>query len=190
MAPKVMGEKDGKVIQLFGWDTKAAGPEYREFLHVFLKFLKGELEKLGISNKTYFHISDEPEKSQFESYKAAKEIVEKDLEGYQVIDALSDYSFFEKGVVSQPICALDHIEPFLENRPEKLWGYYCTAQYLYVSNRYIVQPGYRTRILGAMMYKYDLSGFLHWGYNFYNSEHSIFHINPYRCTDAAAALLS
>ena len=25
MAPKVMGEKDGKLVQLFGWDTEAAG---------------------------------------------------------------------------------------------------------------------------------------------------------------------
>lgn len=116
-------------------------------------------------------------KSQFESYKAAKELMEKDLEGYEMIDALSDYSFYEKGVVSQPVCALDHIQPFLEKRPEKLWGYYCTAQYLDVSNRFIVQPGYRTRILGAQMYKYQLNGFLHWGYNFYNAEHSIFPID-------------
>ena len=42
-------------------------------------------------------------------------MVEKDLKGYQMIDALSSYGFFEKGVVSQPICSVDHIQPFLEN---------------------------------------------------------------------------
>lgn len=190
MAPKIMGEKDGQLVQLFGWDTDATGSEYRDFMHQFLTSLTGELEKLGIGDKTYFHVSDEPTEEQFESYKAAKEMVEKDLEGYQMIDALSSYSFFEKGVVSQPVCAVDHIQPFIERRPEKLWGYYCTGQYLDVTNRFIVQPGYRTRILGAQMYKYQLDGFLHWGYNFYNAEHSIFTIDPYRCTDAAGAFPS
>lgn len=190
MAPKIMGNKDGKQIQLFGWDTDAIGAEYGEFMHQFLIAFKAELEKMDISKVTYFHVSDEPNESQFESYKAAKELMEKDLEGYEMIDALSDYSFYEKGVVSQPVCALDHIQPFLEKRPEKLWGYYCTGQYLDVSNRFIVQPGYRTRILGAQMYKYQLNGFLHWGYNFYNAEHSIFPIDPYRCTDAAGAFPS
>lgn len=85
--------------------------------------------------------------------------MEKDLEGYQMMDALSDYEFYEKGLVSQPVCAVNHIQPFLEKRPEKLWGYYCTGQYVDVTNRFIVQPGYRTRILGTQMYKYQLDGF-------------------------------
>ena len=148
---------------LFRSDTEAAGKEYSEFLHQFLAALKPELEKLGISEVAYFHISDEPSREQFDSYKAAKEVVEKDLEGYQMMDALSDYEFYEKGLVSQPVCAVNHIQPFLEKRPEKLWGYYCTGQYVDVTNRFIVQPGYRTRILGTQMYKYQLDGFLHWG---------------------------
>lgn len=190
MAPKVMGIRDGRQVQLFGWETDAAGPEYGDFLHQFLKSLRGELEKLGISKNTYFHISDEPHKSQFESYKAARKLVENDLEGYEIIDAISDYDFYEKGVIQQPICSLDHMQPFLEKRPLKLWGYYCTGQYLKVPNRFIVQAGCRTRILGTLMYKYQLDGFLHWGFNFYNSEYSLEHINPYRCTDAAGSFPS
>ena len=45
-------------------------------------------------------------------------------------------------------------------------------------------PGNRTRIIGMQIYRYDLDGFLHWGYNFYNSEYSLYPIDPYRCTDA------
>ena len=40
------------------------------------------------------------------------------------------------------------------------------------------------------MYKYRLDGFLHWGYNFYNSEKSLYPIDPYRCTDASGAFPS
>lgn len=189
-APKVMALKDGTYQQIFGWDTDSAGEEYREFLHQFLTALKEELKELGIDGRTYFHISDEPEKEHMENFRNAWEGVAKDLEGFQVMDALSDYGFYKEGLVRQPVCAVNHIKPFLEERPEKLWGYYCTAQCVDVTNRFIVLPGCRTRILGAQLYKYQLDGFLHWGYNFYNSEHSLYPIDPYRCTDAGGAFPS
>lgn len=191
-APKIMATKDGVYQQIFGWETKADGPEYAEFMHQFLKALKQELEQLGIAQCSYFHISDEPSMEHLETYGAALKVVEKDLEGYAIIDALSNYDFYKHGLVKVPVCGLDHIKPFLEEgqRPEKLWGYYCTAQCVDVTNRFIALPGFRTRILGAQMYKYQLAGFLHWGYNFYNSEYSRFPIDPYRCTDSSGAFPS
>ena len=39
--------------------------------------------------------------------------------------------------------------------------------------------GHRTRVLGAQMYKAGLTGFLHWGYNFYFNRFSIGPVNPY-----------
>ena len=189
-APKVMAVKDGTYQQIFGWDTDSAGEEYRDFLHQFLTALKEELKELGIEGRTYFHISDEPEKEHMENFRNAWEGVAKDLEGFQVMDALSDYDFYKEGLGRQPVCAVNHIQPFLEERPEKLWGYYCTAQCVDVTNRFIVLPGCRTRILGVQLYKYRLDGFLHWGYNFYNSEHSLYPIDPYRCTDAGGAFPS
>lgn len=194
-APKIMAEKDGTCQQIFGWDTDASGEEYRTFLHAFLTALKLELAKLGIEKETYFHVSDEPSMEQIDSYRDAKKAVEKDLEGYGMFDALSDYGFYEQGLVQQPVCGLNHIAPFLKARaegkgPEKLWGYYCVGQPEKVTNRFIVQPGYRTRVLGAQMYKYELAGFLQWGYNFYNSAFSLHPIDPYRCTDADGAFPS
>lgn len=189
-APKVMAVKDGRYQRIFGWETDASGAEYQEFLHQFLKALKIELKALGIDRKTYFHISDEPQMEHLDSYRKAWESVADDLKDCNVIDALSDYEFYKKGLVRQPVCSLDHMKPFLDNRPEKLWGYYCTGQWEKVSNRFIAQPGYRTRILGTQLYKFHLDGFLHWGYNFYNSEYSLYAINPYQCTDAGGAFPS
>ena len=74
---KVMGEKDGELVQLFGWDTEAAGKEYSEFLHQFLAALKPELEKLGISEVAYFHISDEPSRSSLILIKQPKKLWKK-----------------------------------------------------------------------------------------------------------------
>ena len=33
------------------------------------------------------------------------------------------------------------------------------------------------------LYKYDLEGFLQWGYNFYNAQYSDYPVNPYLVTD-------
>lgn len=40
-------------------------------------------------------------------------------------------------------------------------------------------PSYRNRILGLQIYKYNLEGFLQWGYNFYYTFASLKKINPY-----------
>lgn len=188
--PKIVGIVDGKEQRIFGWETKSDSEEYAGFLRAFLASFTKELEQLGIAKQCCFHISDEPMLEHLDSYRAAKNLVKEQLEGYRIIDALSDYRFFENGVVDEPICSNDHIEPFLEKRPERLWTYYCTGQFLDVSNRFIVLPGFRTRILGAQLYKYRIDGFLQWGYNFYNSEFSLYLINPYACTDADGAFPS
>lgn len=189
-SPKVMAVKDGTYQQIFGWETDASGDGYQEFLHQFLTALRRELEILGIAGRAYFHISDEPPMDALSSYRKAWEGIAADLQGCKVIDALSDYDFYQEGLVQRPICAVDALQPFLENRPEHLWCYYCTSQCVDVPNRFIVLPGYRTRILGVLLYKYQLDGFLHWGYNFYHSELSHYRIDPYQCTDAAGAFPS
>lgn len=188
--PKIMGQKDGKEKRLFGWETRSDSREYTGFLEAFLSSFMEEIDRLGIREQCYFHISDEPGLDQLESYSRAKNLVSGHLKGVRMIDALSDYNFFEKGVIDEPVCANDHIEPFLEKRPERLWTYYCTGQSREVSNRFIVMPGFRTRILGLQMYKYAIDGFLHWGYNFYNSQYSLYPVNPYQCTDADGAFPS
>lgn len=188
--PKIVGMVDGKEEKIFGWQTKATGEEYSAFMRQFLVSFTEKLKSMGIEKQCYFHISDEPSLEQKESYRAAKEMVSEYLKDFHMIDALSDFNFYKEGILDEPICATNHIEPFLKERPEKLWAYYCIGQYLDVSNRFIVQPGYRTRILGVQLYKYDIDGFLHWGYNFYNSQYSLYPINPYQCTDAGEAFAS
>jgi hypothetical protein len=190
MAPKIVAEVDGEKKIIFFWDTKATSEEYRSFMHQFLDSFTKKIEEMQIGKQCYFHVSDEPTVEQLDSYRAAKDMVKDQLKGYHMIDALSSHEFFKEGVIDEPVCANDHIEPFLADRPEKLWTYYCTGQFADVSNRFIAQQGSRTRVLGVQMYKYRIDGFLQWGYNFYNSEYSLYPINPYQCTDADGAFPS
>lgn len=192
-APKIMGRADGAdgaERRLFGWETRADSEEYRAFLEAFLSSFTEELERLGIRERCFFHVSDEPEEKDLASYAYARNLVKQYLPEDRVIDALSDHRFYEQGLADEPVCANDHIEPFLKKRPPRLWTYYCTGQHLEVSNRFIALPGFRTRILGVQLYKYGIDGFLHWGYNFYNSDFSRYPIDPYRSTDADGAFPS
>lgn len=188
--PKIMGTVNGRLTQLFGWNTKADGAEYQAFLNAFLPQLIQKLSSMVDMDKVYFHVSDEPQLEKLSSYKAALTTVKDLLKGCKIIDAISDYDFYKEGLVKIPVCANDHIKPFLTDRPEKLWSYYCSAQCKDVSNRFIAMPSYRNRIYGLQLYKYRIDGILHWGYNFYNSMNSLYPIDPYQSTGSDAAFPS
>lgn len=189
-APKVMAEVDGEYKRIFGWETEAAGEEYSAFLHTFLPELIKVIEELGIKDVTVFHVSDEPSEEQVESYAKAKNVVADILKDFTIIDALSDYEFFEKGFIKQPIPATSSIEEFIEKGFENRWTYYCCGQGEDLSNRFFGMPLSATRILGTQLYIHEIKGFLQWGFNFYNSAKSLRHISPYEVTDADCAFPS
>ena len=189
--PKIIAEVNGEQKRIFGWDVKADSPEYKCFLDQFLPALTSFLHTHGMAEKTVFHISDEPHgEEMLTQYKKAKDMVKPYLHGFKIMDALSDIRFYKSGAVEHPIPANDAIEPFLQAEINDLWTYYCCGQSVGVSNRFFAMPSSRNRILGLQLYKYGITGFLHWGYNFYYSQHSKRLINPYITTDADGAFPS
>ena len=153
------------------------------FLSQMLPQLHNVLVEDGMDQNTFFHISDEPGAVHIERYKKLKAAVSKILPGYTFMDALSNFEFYSEGAVDCPIPASNHIEPFIEHKVPGLWTYYCCGQGKDVSNRFMAMPSYRTRIIGLQFYKFDVVGFLQWGYNFYNSCLSRKQINPFMVTD-------
>jgi len=183
-APKIMATKNGEYVQIFGWETDALGGEYAGYLNQMLPALITKLREWGIAENTIFHISDEPNLSHMEAYVAVRKIVEPLLEGFKIIDAITQIEYYKQRAIPVPVVALDGIEPFFEEDIPELWGYYCCVQSYKVPNHFFMQPSYRNRILGVLMYKYNIAGFLHWGFNFYNCVHSVYPIDPMRVTDA------
>ena len=178
---------DGAEQVLFGWDTPAAGGEYEKFLRIYLPQLKQKLEELGVLEEAYFHISDEPNLNQIDSYRAASKIVQKELAGCKFLEALSDYEFYQTGLVSRPVCGSNHIQPFLEKQTPGLWAYYCTAQGVDVSNRFMAMSLGRTRMIGVQLYKFDIEVCCI-GLQFYNGVDSLCKIDRDRVTDAWRSL--
>ena len=180
--PNIWITENGEEKLMFGWHVPARSQEYREFLSQFLPALIGWLKEKGIKEQTWFHISDEPHPEHIENYQYAKELIVPLIDGCTTIDALSDYSFCQRGLVQIPVTKNDHIEPFLEHKLPRQWVYYCCSQNQLVGNRYLAQPSYRNRILGLQIYKFGCEGFLHWGFNFYNSRKSVKKLNPFMYT--------
>ena len=183
-APKIMVCINGRLERRFGWHTAATGNEYTEFLQSFLPALKDFLKRRAWLDKTIFHISDEPHMEEIETYRAARECVKPLLEGCRVMDAISSFDVFKEGVIDHPVVSVDHIHEFIDAEISPLWAYYCTIQAVDVPNRFMAMPGARNRIIGTLLYYYNLEGFLHWGFNFYNARRSVRHIDPYLVTDA------
>ena len=178
-APKIMATVDGEYKKLFGWHTDAHSDEYATFLRTFLPALIDHMKARGDDKRCFFHVSDEPHKGDEENYMKSKAIVNDLLKDYTIMDALSSIEFYEMGIIQHPIPANNRIKPFLEANIPGLWTYYCVSQPINVSNRFHAMPNWRTRSIGMQMFKYNIAGFLQWGYNFYNNQFSGDPINPF-----------
>ncbi len=188
--PKIMATVDGEEKRIFGWDVEATGGEYESFLDALLPELVACLKQAGVMENCLFHVSDEPQEKHLEDYAAAKALVTKHIPESQLIDAMGNFELYKAGVVKRPVVAVNHIRPFLKNKVDNMWAYYCCSQFDRVANRFMAMPSYRNRVLGTQLYKHRIKGFLQWGFNFWFSVRSRRVIDPYHNTDADVAFPS
>ena len=189
-SPNIKVTENGKTDYMFGWHISSTSEEYVSFLKQYIKALSKELEKEGILENTYFHISDEPTEKNIASYEEAKNIIKPLIGKGKTFDALSHADFYKKGLVECPVTAVNNIKEFLELDVPNQWVYYCCGPQVGFLNSFMAMPLYRVRVLGFLLYKYNIKGFLHWGFNFYNAERSDYRINPYLTTGADGAFPS
>ncbi len=169
-APKIIADIDGEKKRIFGWDTDAAGNEYKKFLKSYFNELKKFLKYMNIGkDDIIFHISDEPSDEHIDYYKNAYGIISENLGEYNWGDALDRFEYYQNGCVKTPIVltASEEIDQFVNNC-DNYWVYYTGNQLNGgFSNRLITTTSARNRILGTQMYVGGAKGFLHWGYNYY-----------------------
>ncbi|MDY5589912.1 MAG: DUF4091 domain-containing protein [Arcanobacterium sp.] len=184
----IINDSTGTPRERFGWDTPATSAEYGEFLQQFIPALRQHLNDTVGENHVWYHISDEPQPENIKSYKAAKDFVHKLLDGAQILDALGEPDFLD--LVSTPVVATDAIPRFRSRGVNPDFVYYCVSQNLGVSNRFLAQYPVRTRALGLQLYCGNAKGFLHWAFNFYNTQYSLGTTDPYRDTSAGGGFIS
>ena len=176
---KVYATVDGVQKQIFTWDTLSDDQEYVRFLREMVSAFVDHMKARGCDGRCYYHITDEPYLEYIDHYVKIKNSIADVIKGYPIMDALSDFDFYSTGALEIPVPVTSKITPFIEASLPERWTYYACNQLVKYSNCYVAMPSWRTRSLGMQLFKYNINGFLHWGYNYYNNRASGDAINPY-----------
>ena len=155
-------------------------PEYLRLLDHLLPELKKHLYEIGIASRTVFHCSDEPGKQYTGKYKEAMTLLRKHLEKeqFRILDAINDASVCQQCGIDTPVPLTTELHKFRRIKLPERWTYYCCAPVKKAPNRFIHFPSSRNRIIGILLWKHQVDGFLHWGYNFYFEALSRYLIDP------------
>ena len=188
--PNIQVTENGKKDYGFGWHVSSDDPRYLEFLRAYIPAIVAEMEKEGVAGNTYFHISDEPSLQDEESYRTAAGILRPLIGNCRSYDTLSACDFYEKGLVECPVTIIDKIHDFLKLDVKNQWVYYCCGPTEVYPNCFMALRSYRVRILGFLLYRYQIKGFLQWGFNFYHAIRSLYPVNPYLTTSCDGAFPS
>lgn len=183
--PKIVIKENGIEKELFGWHVSADSPEYKSFLSQLFAALLPFLKRNGLTEKdVYFHLSDEPHENHLEQYRKCSNFIHSLIGNYQTLDALSDVRYFDEGLVECPVVNECKIEDFAGRDLRERWMYYCGEWENHVPNRKFGMSSIRNRILGIILYLYQIDGFLEWGYNYYFSwEAEDQNLNPWAYRD-------
>lgn len=183
-------KENGVEDYMFDTRVKSTDPAYGNFLRQMLPELVKFLKQKEVFDNCFFHISDEPYDDHLEAYQFGRDTLAPYVGEERMMDAMSKVEYYDRGLTKLPIVAINHINDFLKRDIENRWGYYCCSQWDKVSNNFLAMPSYRNRIIGLQIYKFNLVGFLNWGFNFYNGQVSRYLINPYMTSSSDKAFPS
>lgn len=181
--PKILGKVEGKEQVLFDCNTPCSSKKYIDFLRALFIQLQQLFERLGIMDKCYFHVSDEPLISTIDNYRVIGNAVREILPKAKIIDAVNNISFAEMKILDYPVVGTNHADEFFE-KGLPIWVYYCCDQSGdYLSNRFFNFPLLRTRVIGLQWYLTGTKGFLHWAYNYWLDIRTQEYMNPKLVSD-------
>jgi hypothetical protein len=145
--------------------VKVSGEQY---LAQLLPALERHLREKGWLEKTLFHIADEPVHWNARSFRRASDLVKRYAPSLRRIDAIEGTDF--AGALEVWVPKLNHLNSWFDTYRQRqregneLWYYLAMPAQPY-PNRFIDFPLIETRILPWLNYRFDIAGFLHWGFN-------------------------
>jgi hypothetical protein len=121
------------------------------------------------------HIADEPTAKNSDSYRAISGYVKKHLPDVKILDAVLTSKELA-GTIDVWVPVLDVLHrdhafyQDLQKQGKELWYYTCVVPRGNYANRFIELPLIQTRLLHWINYKYDVTGYLHWGLNYWEKD--------------------
>lgn len=145
-----------------------------EGLGPFLTGLQNHLEEKNWLSKAMIHISDEPTDHNFEPWKAASQFVHRFAPKLRRIDAIETDGFEDLLEVWVPkLNQVYNWYPYYDKARQsgvELWYYICLHPTGRWMNRFLDYPLLKIRLLHWINYRYTITGYLHWGWNFWGDD--------------------
>jgi hypothetical protein len=147
-------------------------PRARQFLADLLRPLTAHLKDKGWLSLYYQHLADEPIKANADSYRVLAELAKAFAPELVRFDAtMADETL--AGTVTAWCPQSQEAEKelaFFRTRQaagEEVWHYTCLAPDGAYPNRFLAQPLLGTRVLHWFNFTAGLTGYLHWGFNYW-----------------------
>ncbi len=154
-----------------GKPIKADSAEGYTIICSFLKAWRKFLEENGWYDRLIQHVGDEPHDKCSAQYRCISGIVRQCLPGVPIIDAIETPHIFGAVDIAVPknYQYEDSTEGYEALRAcgTELWYYTCCLPGSKYLNRLLDKPLVEVRYLHWGNFKYGLTGFLHWGFNYW-----------------------
>ncbi len=159
-------------------------PKTTNFYNAFLPAFVENIKSNGWNKQYIQHIADEPIDANFDSYIAISKFLKSLVPDLKVIEACHTHQL--ENMVDIWVPQMNYLNEGLDfynerqTKGDEAWYYTCLAPKGEYANRFVEQPLIKTRLLHWINFKYNIPGYLHWGFNFWGSNSGIVAAeNPY-----------
>lgn len=159
-------------------ETKSiSNSETKNFYDQFLPALLNNIESNGWSKLYVQHIADEPIDANVDSYIEISDYIRGKMPNVKIIEAC--HTSLLKGKIDIWVPQMNYLNEDLDFYKEQqangdeAWYYTCLAPKGEYANRFVEQPLIKTRLLHWVNHKYGIPGYLHWGFNYWDSKGGI-----------------
>lgn len=142
----------------------------KQFLPLFLPALEQHLQEQGWLDKTVFHIADEPSNHNVTDWREASDFVHRHGPHLRRIDAIETPHCLDRLEIWVP--KIDHYATWQDAYSDaqrlgnEMWFYTVGIfQAGVYPNKTVDVPLIQSRVLHWFNYRFDLKGYLHWGFN-------------------------
>ena len=155
-----------------------------EFYQAFLPAFVENIKEHGWEDQYIQHIADEPIDENVESYIEISKFLKTLVPGLKVIEACHTHQL--ENMIDIWVPQMNFLKSGMDfyterqTKGDEAWYYTCLAPKGEWANRFVELPLIKTRLLHWVNFKYNIPGYLHWGFNFWGSNSGIITAeNPY-----------
>lgn len=160
---------DSAGVAIPRYNAELTNSEVRHFYKSFFPPFMSHLKDKGWDKIYMQHISDEPGKKVAKSYVEIGRFLKSIVPDIRILDAADNIELV--GAIDTWVPVLYNFDKYLDfykdraKEGNEIWTYTCCGPDGRYPNRFIEYPLLKPRYLHWLNFKYNATGFLHWGFN-------------------------